>query len=365
MSKMFITSWLSIICFFASFFSVSHGVCVEPAEGSLQYLLDSTLLRSGVPGISVAVYLKEQDTVITGFAGVSHDTVRIAPEMLWGIGSNTKTFAAVVCLKLMEQGKLDLDQKIEEILPPFPNVNSSITIRQLLQHQSGLADFFDNPDMFAAYVATPYKRWSPEECLRYVPKPIFKPGGGSYYSNTNYVLAGLIIERVAGMPFYCAVHKCITEPLGLTGTFVDGFDEVEGVRVHPWNKKEDISRVDRTSVNTSSWAAGCMLSTPSEMVRWYNALFLGDFLTAGTFREFTAFIPWDFDKYYDRVGLGIFELERNGSRYYAHGGGVTGYFSFTLHDQSTGNSIIAMATADFETARKLSFEIAELFRYQY
>ncbi len=333
-------------------------------DNSLNEFVAGYLDTSVVRGISVAVYLKDKQTIQTAVAGCSHEGTPVTADMIWGIGSNSKTFAAVLCFKLEEKGLLSVSDPIGKYLPTMKNIDPSITIKQLLQHQSGLADIFDNHDFTANFDTLGTRRWSPEEVLQYLPAPFSKPGAEGKYTATNYILASMIIEKVTGMSFAKAVHHYLLKPFKLNHTYVGGFDKLKGPIAHPVANGRDVSDEPRIAINTCTMAAACMYSNPSQMVRWYQALFNDGFLSEHSLNEFTSFIPWTFDKYYDYVGCGIFKIKHNGHVYYGHGGWVYGYFSFSLYDIETGNTINVMTNQSFDTGEKLAYDVADYIRQQ-
>ena len=153
----------------------------------------------------------------------------------------------------------------------------------------------------------------------YVPKAIGEQGSINWYSGTNYIIASAIIEKVLNIPFNEAVKNYITVPLGLKHTYVHGFDSINEISVHPWVENKDVYIQNRTSISTSCMGSGAMVSSASDMVRWYDALFNRKFLSDYYYNEFLSFKPWDFDRFYQYVGLGIFKIEREGKVYYGHG----------------------------------------------
>jgi len=142
-------------------------------------------------GISAAIIIPDEEIWI-GVAGVSHPGTPIAPEMLFDIGSSEKNFQAALVLKLKEEGLLSLDDPISKWLPDYPNINHTVTIRQLLNHTSGIYDFIEHPDSTwrrGFSNIDPIKIWTPEEVITtFMSEPYFSPGEGWHYSTTNYLL---------------------------------------------------------------------------------------------------------------------------------------------------------------------------------
>jgi D-alanyl-D-alanine carboxypeptidase len=169
----------------------SHGA-ERSLEDQMQKVLDRGLDRYDVRGVSAAVIFPD-GKIWTGVSGISHDTVTIKPDMLFAIGSITKNVVAALTLKLNEEGILSLEDPLSKWLPSYPNVDDRITIRQLLNHTSGLYMFWDNQQIWDELKRDRTKVWSHEEVLSYLKDPCFAPGKGWRYSNTNYLLLAMII----------------------------------------------------------------------------------------------------------------------------------------------------------------------------
>ncbi len=297
------------------------------SELSLAKQLDAVLKKHqgtiAVPGTTAAVYNPNGEDW-TGVSGNSYGTVPLTPEMRMGIGSNTKTMTSAIVLKLEEQNKLKLSDAISKYLPNMTNVNGAITIEQLLQHSSGLDEYFEDT-LVPQLKNNPNKAWTPQEIIATIGPPDFSPGQKIEYSNTNYVLLGMIIEKITGKPYSNAL-KDLFKQLGLNNTYVEGFETVKGTMAHPWALGEDWSTIPRTAIGTISYAAGCVVSTPKDIVKWYKELF-GGYLTQQSIDKMSNF------KTSPKLELGLGLIEFNG-KYWGHGGGTIGYSSVFLYNPS-------------------------------
>ena len=148
-------------------------------------------------GVSVSVTCPGQG-IWVGTGGLSYSGVPVSSDMVFPLASNSKLFTAVTLLKLQEDNLLDLDNPISMYLPTYNNVNPSITIRQLLNHTSGVADPFANQLFLDSLNAAPSRLWTPVEVLSWVGVPTFVAGTNFTYSNTNYILAGMVAQSVTG-----------------------------------------------------------------------------------------------------------------------------------------------------------------------
>ena len=165
---------------------------------ALQKVLDRARVRIPTPGISVAIRLVDGRT----WLGVSGDR-QLSParpvdtDTVFSIASITKTFVTAVVMQLVDEGRLGLDDRLSRFLPDYPRAGR-ITIRQLLGHTSGVANYFESPRYNDAVFSRPGRRWTVRQILDMVGKPYCAPGRCFHYSNTNFVLLGQVIRKVTG-----------------------------------------------------------------------------------------------------------------------------------------------------------------------
>lgn len=246
----------------------------------LQLVLDINVANTQLKGISAALITKEGD-IWTGVSGISHGTVLITDETLFGMGSVTKTYVASIIMQLYQEGSLDLVDPLHYYLPPFDHIDSNITIAQLLNHTSGIYDWMSNPNSIPSWFANGTKWWTPEEVLNsFVNAPYFSPGQGFHYSNTGYLLLGMIIEEVTGNSYAYELQQRLLSPLDLDTTFFWPWMSFPYNPAHPWYILQgiltDISGMADTSAFTSAFTAGANISTPLELAQWIKALMEGN-----------------------------------------------------------------------------------------
>jgi CubicO group peptidase (beta-lactamase class C family) len=246
--------------------------------------------------------------------------------MEFAIASNTKLFTGVITLKLAESGLISLDDSLHNWLPPFTNVDSNITIRQLLNHTSGLADVNNVVGYTDSISINPNLIFTPTELMTWVGTPLFAAGTSWNYSNTDYLLAAMIAESATGQSFGQLLHDSILTPLQLDSTFLDVYDSVLGTVAHPWQSGIDKSSFVRTALNSAAWSSGGMYSTSSEMAQWYWALMNGQVLNANAFNEMTTFVGSG------NYGVGLYETSILGRTVWQHGGTILGYNSTMMYD---------------------------------
>jgi D-alanyl-D-alanine carboxypeptidase len=232
------------------------------------------------------------------------------------IGSVTKTFVAATVLELAQAGLLDLDRPIGDLLPAFPGVPASVTVRQLLNHTSGIADVY-NPVTSDAIEHAPDQGWSARRLFGTIQPPWHPPGAGWSYANANYYLLGLVVEQVTGHALDHELRRRFIEPLGLTASRLLTEDHPEPLTA-AWT--------------TVFWASGAMVSSAPDLARWGDALFGGEVLQA-PMRE--AMLTFNADDY----GLGAQRIEVAGRSGVGHTGLLDTYTSLLLHLPDEGVTI--------------------------
>ena len=226
----------------------------------LQSTLDVARQQQGVQGISAAVTVEDQGlwSGVTGISGPS-PAARITPEMRFGIASITKTFVAALTLTLAQEGVLTLDDSLHQWLPPLRNVDPSITIRQLLNHTSGVFNFFTHPSFWDQIRADLNHFWTSAEIFdTFVDPPYFRPGTGYHYGSTNYLLLGMIIKEATG-DVAATFRRRFWEPLALPALYLSGEEVPTGPLATGWVDLNGDGVID----NASSWYAPALHS-----VRW-------------------------------------------------------------------------------------------------
>ena len=212
------------------------------------------------------------------------------------MASVSKTFTSALILRLAEDGLLDLDASVRSYLPTL-GISRAITVRELLDHTSGLRDFFFHPRIDHDLLTKPTLVWDAARSLKYLGKPYGKPGTSWHYSNTNYLILGLVAEAVGGGTVAEQLRTRFFTPLGLERTFYQSVEKPKGplarsyrfVGTDPKLPAIDLSDgtqvVPFTSVVTAAGAAGSIASTSSDLVRWAQALYGGSLLEPATRAE--------------------------------------------------------------------------------
>jgi D-alanyl-D-alanine carboxypeptidase len=294
----------------------------------VQQALDQITRSGAALGVQARVVDgRQRFTAASGKAELNSD--RPVPQNgRFRVGSITKTFVSTVLLQLAGEGRVDLDAPVVRYLPGL--IDDRITVRQVLQHTSGLFNYTGalplSPEEFEKIR---YKHWTPQELLALsTSRPLdFEPGTKWNYSNTNYVVAGLLIEKITGRPYEKAVEQRILKPLRLSDTEVPG-DSVTIKGPHArayWTVAGKPSEITRLNPSVA-WAAGEMISSTKDLDTFVTALSSGKLLRPAQQAEIsktTAVSPG--------YGLGLqVETLPCGTKVWGHGGGIPGYSSQLL-----------------------------------
>lgn len=352
---------LLIICLFASSIITldAQNTTLQSYQDTFQLVIDQYYDDNNFPGLSASISLGENGSW-QGVAGFSHDDVLMDTAFLQGVASHTKLFTSIICLKMIENGFFALDDPLGMWLPDFEHVDPAITVRQLLQHSSGLSDYINNLELIPGQIVSePLRIWEPEEIVAQIDEPWAAPGEIVYYSNINFILAGMVLEAATNMKFVDLVRDSIIVPLGLQDLYFEGFEEITDFMAHPFLFGQDYSDVPRTALGTLTWSAGSMVSRPITINKWYNAVFNSDFLSNEVKSNLLDFIAWPDNMDGDLMGMGIYEITHNARKYYGHGGRTVGYSSFSLYDIECNHSIFVVNNEIFSDARTLALELAE------
>ncbi|MET9246134.1 serine hydrolase domain-containing protein [Nonomuraea sp. NPDC003709] len=309
------------------------------------------IVDSGFTGVTLRVHDERGEWV--GSAGRSKLGQSATPPANGHvrIGSNTKTFTATVVLQLVGEGRIGLDTPVDDYLPEF-GLDRRITVRMLLQHTSGVFNFTGDyyPEHVPGivwsgqeWVDNRFRTYRPEELVRLaLSKPArFEPGTDWSYSNTNYVLARLLIEKVTGRSLAEEMRRLILAPLGLTGTVVpDTSPEIPEPHAHAYYRYGEPGRQETVDVTRQnpSWIStgGDMISTTQDLHTFISALMGGKLLPAELLAEMCTPEP--------KVGygLGVFVQDTEcGGTVITHNGGIAGHGALMYSTPDGGRTLTA------------------------
>lgn len=350
---------------------VMVGSCEKAAEMSTEQKLQNIMeqaVAGGMPGLSAAI-ADSEGIIWTGVAGkadvVGGELVR--EDHLFGVGSITKTFVAIVTLQLVEEGRLRVDQTPLEILGAdvvgeVPNADVA-TIAHLLNHTSGIPSWEDDPLWIREGRGAGLdvkKIWKRRETLPYIATtaPIAVPGEKYSYANTNHTLLGLIIEKITGRDVVDEIRERILEPEGLTEIYLEGFQEVpqdklprryhyatpeftRDAGIHESFTHVPGGLIDASTSNLSvEWTAGGMVATARDLVKYMAAYRAGKFLKP----ESMAFVQdWFFSEGERAVGHGLFLIDNPAGKILGHSGSVLGFTGSMYWHETEDVAVVMLA----------------------
>ncbi len=323
-------------------------------SAQLQQELATFQTITNIHGLSAAVLFPDQ-SVWTGSAGVASPTDSLLPTTLLGAGSITKTFTAALVLRLAARGQVQLDDSIARYVPlvwQYPNINPGVTVRQLLNHTAGVYNYTDNPQFVAQLTLLPPTHlFTPTDILGWTLPMRFTPGARFEYSNTGYVLLGLLLEHVTGLPLSRVYRTELLDPHNLTSTWRGYADTIppalavsngwiQSVANGPFTV--NVSTVSRNSFFSFAFGNGELLTTPTDLVHWAKALYgtttvldsasLAMMLTVNPLST-AAGLPY---------GLGTMRTTRSRRTMWGHNGSIPGYIATFGYVPTCGVAIAVM-----------------------
>jgi D-alanyl-D-alanine carboxypeptidase len=332
-------------------------LAVSPAAAKFRIPLDSKLQRDleaivkskgGPPGIAVLID-RDHHKEFFG-AGTAGGGLPPAPGLHFRIASVAKGFNSYLAVKLAKAGALSLETTLGQSIPGVLPAAEAVTVRQLLQHTSGLADYIRAPAFIEQFLADPARYLSPTELTGFVrDEPLeFAPESRYHYSDTDNIAAGLIEEKASGLPYERLLAKRVFGPLGMPGSslprtvqmprpFLHGYD------VEPGKKPEDVSELINPA---GAWASGGIVSTPidlSHFVRSYVPTVLGAARELdGAFRPGSSSPPGPGK---NSASIGIFRYRTGCGTVYGHTGSFPGYRILIAASASGKRSVVFVANA--------------------
>jgi D-alanyl-D-alanine carboxypeptidase len=338
--------------------TVAQQSIVAIPSAELTRALGALRSKGAIPGISATIIWPEGRawSATSGFADL-YGKVRLSRSTAFAVASVTKTFVAALVVQLAQEGRLGLDDPVLNWLPGS-GVDPRVTVRQLLDHTSGVYDFFSNSAIDGPLRSRPAAGWTPERALSYVKKPYFEPATGWHYSNTGYVLLGQIAERVTGNSWASEIRARFLDPLRLTSAYVQGFEKPRTVlsRGYRFTSSSRAARaIDLTgrtgvapfrSVVTAAGAAGAIAASSWDLARWTRALYGGSLLTEpalGAMLDVAATASY---RYAVPYGLGVQQYVIDGRIAYGHGGRLMGARAAIRYLPAEGVAIAVVINTD-------------------
>jgi D-alanyl-D-alanine carboxypeptidase len=327
----------------------------------LQKRLDGLRAAAGFPGCNLAAVYA--DGRMACFSSGAVDTansrpMRAADRMF--TGSVGKTFVAAAALKLVEQGLLGLEEPIQKHLgnrPWFARLPAAkeIRVRMLLNHSSGIAEHVEDERFARSLILNPDRVWTPDELVSFVldREPLFAPGKGFSYADTNYILLGMIVERVAQKSLYQLVDDWFIKPLALTATEPAICRRLPGLiqgstGPEPFGFPREVVQNGLYVVNPQfEWAGGGFITTAADLARWGHHLYHGDLLRPETKALMLQAIAMDAGHGASAsYGLGVMVWSTPHGPAYGHGGIFPGYQSVVKYYPELGLTLAMQFNQD-------------------
>ena len=307
---------------------VSSARAEEPPlllEQRLDRLVLDAYPSATEPGAAVLVMVDGKPVLRKGYGMADvKKGVKVTPDMIFRIASITKQFTAVAVLQLVQQGKVSLDDPITKYLPDFDTRGKTITVENLLTHTSGLFNVTALDD-FLAQVTRDLKPI--EVANRIAGKPLeFEPGSQFKYSNTNYILLGMMIEKVTGRTYAENLESSIAKPLGLADTRYSRDDALTPRHARGYDRESSGEWAPMKPMSmTQPFAAGAIESTVDDLAKWTRALADGKAVDSKLLeRAWTPYKPTEGPSDY---GFGWFIRTESSERWIGHNGGINGFLS--------------------------------------
>ncbi|MCK5206507.1 MAG: beta-lactamase family protein [Cyclobacteriaceae bacterium] len=343
--------WLMILGFGLISCSSSWN---KPLAQKFQMVLDKGIKKHNVRGVSAAV-IYDTDCIWVGTSGISHDTISMKPNMLFSIGSVTKNFAASLTLKLVENEILSLDDKLSKWLPAYSFVDPNITIRQLLNHTSGIYMYWLNDALWDALKKDRNRVWNPDEVLGYIKEPHFSPGEGWRYANTNYLLMAMIIEEATGSTLSSGLKAQLWEPHNLNNYYLWLADSIPDNQAHVFgdnfqfgSDEKDLTFLPRASHESIGFGSSGIVTTAVDLARWCDILFEGNVLSDESMNEMLDFVEFNPQSNMKGYGLGVQLYTKEisiGKKAIGHGGGNIGSATYMIYLPEYHASVVVMVNA--------------------
>ncbi len=327
---------------------------------SLAQALDIARTATKTKSIS-AMIIRGDGTTESAVSNAADGTNPVTIDTRFSIGSCTKMFIAGSIFKLIEANRLNLDDTLQKLLYDKVILNDShksridptIRVKDLLYHRTGIRDYLEDATYYTAVYASPNSSWDYIKTLSYVGSPDYtydsaNRGNNAFkYSNTNYILLGIVIQKATGKKVQESISEEILSPLGLNSTYMAGVDPYPGLKSIPgdmavgyekdifgnWVKSSAYITEDATAMYSSTWTCGNMVSTAGDMARWVKQYYLlqqaGGYLAADCFKAGSI----SSDYFTGRTfGYGIECVRhRSGSELWGHTGTIMGFNSLVFY----------------------------------
>lgn len=267
----------------------------------------------------------------------------IHTDLLYDIGSNTKSMTSAIILMLEEENFLSIDDTLYTYIDHVPNVPYGITLKQMLQHRSGIASYTSHPDFGDVVNDVNSGFLHPDSVLsRFLSTPSFTAGSSFEYSNTNYLLLGKVIEVVENKSYNEVLEDRIFTPYQLDNIYLDQYDDYSPLaKIGTWFGTSNYDNTDYVGFMSAAWAAGGVVSKPDDFAFYCYQLCRGDMLSTASMDKIVSGTSTGLGEY----GLGLIKSSYNGRTYYSHGG--TTLQNSEMHYSTETDFSVVVMNADY------------------
>jgi D-alanyl-D-alanine carboxypeptidase len=322
------------------------------AAARLTTIVERTLHRQELPGAIVGVQRGDRAPWIIARGHANLQSLRpMRTDEHVRIGSVTKAFVTTLLLRLAQEGRLSLGEPIDAYVPGVPD-GSRITLRELANMTSGLADDFANPEFSLEYLTG--ETFTPGRLveLGVSQSSLFAPGTAWSYSNTNTVLLGMVIQKVTGQPLAAALEQRVFAPLGLRGTSLPSHPSLPRPFASGYTYQTVNGRLGDATFNTptATWAAGGIVSTVPDLLKAARMFGTGrPLLSAATQRQREHWVRFPPNSPQQRYGIGVFDF----AGWIGHNGGIPGYTAIAWYLPQRRLSLVVAVNSDIHLGPKL------------
>jgi D-alanyl-D-alanine carboxypeptidase len=311
-------------------------------------------VAAGIPGIALEIQGREGSEFLTAGSASLENEQPLTSEDTFRIASVTKAFTAAVVMELVEEGALSLDDTVEQWAPGLLAEGNSITVRHLLGHTSGLPDYTEDENFVEAFLAD--EDLPPQQLVSFVSSEslAFEPGTQYEYSDTDNIVLGIIVEAAAGRSYEQELSSRVIDPMELQATVLPNSPEMpdphaEGYEYPPESEGAgELENVTTALDPSAAWASGALVSTPSDLSRFFRGLLGGELVGEGTLEQMKETLAGEGSPSgpgTKRAGLGIFSYELPCGEVWGHTGQFPGYQTFGAADPDGSGALAMMANA--------------------
>jgi D-alanyl-D-alanine carboxypeptidase len=316
----------------------------------LDEAVQQVMREANVPGVTVGLWTPDMGTYVRSFGVADKTNGRMMSRDLYiRMGSETKTFTVTALLKLVDEGKVSLDDPIGKYVDGVPN-GDEITLRELAGMRSGLFNYSEDPGFFKALTSDPQRPFTPQQLLDYAFKHpvLFPPGEKFFYCNTNLILLGLVVEKVGGQPIQDFIQKNVLAPAGMNHTVFPTDAAFPTPHAQGYTDQTATGKVeDAANWNPSwGWAAGAMISNLDDLHVWARTVATGilpngdTLISPATQKQRLITPPTTIPG--AGYGLGIFNVQG----WIGHNGSLPGYETLTIYLPSAQATLVVLLNTD-------------------